>query len=424
MSVEAAFDRALRAAREHNDFNGLVVAVSGGGDSMALLSLAAGWGREARLPVLALTVDHGLRPASADEARQVAGICAGLGVDHRTLRWTGWDGAGNLQAKARDARYRLVAQEAAAALDRPAVLVGHTKDDLAETFLMRLARGSGVDGLAAMRGEWREAGILWLRPLIEVTRGDLRDYLRGQGADWIEDPSNDDEGFTRVRMRRAMALLDEVGLDTDRLAGTARTMARVRSALDHYTLAAGRDIARTEAGDVLFDAAALSAVPDEIRLRLLAGALVWVTSAAYRPRFEALCDLDDKIASRGRMTLGGALFTLKRGELRVTREPKAVEGLRAVPGALWDNRWRVSPPPGFEAKSLSVERLGEAGLRDCPNWRETGLPRDSLLSGPAVWDRAMGDARLVAAPRAGLENGWSASLHPYGGDFLSSLLSH
>ena len=198
-------------------------------------------------------------------------------------------------------------------------------------------------------------------------------------------------------------------------------MGRVRTALEFYTHETARRIVRTQAGDVIFDAQALAAAPDEVRLRLLAHAIRWIGSATYRPRFAALCDIDARLAERRRMPLGGALFMRTKDHIRVTREAKAVADSRAAPGDVWDSRWRIEGPA---APFHVVAPLGEEGLRDCPGWRETGLPRESLIASPAIWNEASGIATLVAAPLAGAENGWQAVLCPPMGDFFSSLLSH
>ena len=154
----------------------LGLAVSGGGDSVALLHLAVACG----LQPAVVTVNHGLRAEAASEAAQVAGVAAALGLSHETLLWQGWDHTGNLQDAARKARRRLIS---AWALQNniASVALGHTQNDIAETFLMRLQRGAGVDGLAKMAGHWSEGGILWQRPLLGFTRNDLRLWLQAQG---------------------------------------------------------------------------------------------------------------------------------------------------------------------------------------------------------------------------------------------------
>lgn len=217
------------AARVSDALNGLLgaavpvrlgVAVSGGGDSLALLHLMHDWARANGSDLRAVTVDHGLRAAAPGEAAQVARLCADLGLPHDTLHWTGWDQSGNLQAEARRARYRLMAGWARGH-DLQAVALGHTLDDQAETVLMRLARGSGVDGLSAMAGRRDDLGMRWLRPLLAIRRDDLRAFLSGLGVDWVDDPSNADTRFDRIKTRQALAQLAGLGIDAEGLADTA-----------------------------------------------------------------------------------------------------------------------------------------------------------------------------------------------------------
>lgn len=403
-------------ALAHAPIRHIGAAVSGGGDSMALLHLLHAWAAAAGLPLSVVTVDHGLRPEAGDEAGFVARICADLKRPHAIVTWQGWDGTGNLQDAARHARYGLITAWAqGAGVD--CVALGHTSDDQAETFLMRLMRGSGVDGLAAMRDDWQSGGLRWLRPLIGETRAALRDYLSGNGLRWIDDPSNDDARFDRVRMRRALEILKPLGITVDRLAETAGRMELARRALSRCAHDAATQFCRIEAGDVLIDRGGLAELEDEIRERLFAHALMWVSGAAYRPRLDALRDTLDRVLAGEARTLHGCLVAPTARGLRVGREARAVRDLVSQPDGLWDNRWRLNGNPGPGAE---IRALGEDGLGQCKAWRDTGLPRATLIASPAVWR----GSDLVAAPLAGRAGGWSAQIAPPRGDFFTSLLSH
>jgi tRNA(Ile)-lysidine synthase len=378
-----ALARAMSSAPE----GPLGVAVSGGGDSLALLLLLQASGRS----VEAVTVDHGLRPEAAVEAEAVARLCAERGIPHATLRWQGWTGRGNLQAAARAARRRLIA---AWARERGlgAVALGHTLEDQAETFLLRLARGSGVDGLAAMGFATRGEGLLWLRPLLEARRADLRAWLAGQGVPWAEDPSNADPAFARVRARAALDPLATLGLAPERLASAAAAMARARAALEAATGALARAcLAAGPAGDLTLDPAPWRSAPEEIRLRLLAAALGWVSGAPLRPRLAALTGVAGAIAA-GRvtgLTLHGCVLRAKGERVVLRREPERVG--QPVPfGAIWDARWSVTGP----CEGAEIAALGTAGLAARPLWRDSGLAREALLTTPGVWR----DGALRAAP--------------------------
>lgn len=380
----------------------LGLAVSGGGDSVALLHLAVAAG----VPVSVATVDHGLRAEAADEAAGVARACAGLGVPHRVLRWQ-WDGAGNLQDRARRGRLALLAGWARGA-GLAAVALGHTRDDLAETFLMRLARGAGVDGLSAMAARREVGGVAFVRPLLGIGREELRGWLRGRGVDWVEDPSNENDRFARVRVRRALAGLGAAGITPEALAGVAAQMAEVRDALDAQAAEAAARVAAVQGGDVIFDAAGFAALPAETRRRLLLAAVMWVGSAEYGPRGADLARLRAAVAAGRAATLAGVRVIHRRGEVRLLREARAVRGHEVDAGQVWDGRWRLSGP---DNKGLTIRMTGEAGLAQCPDWRATGLPRAGLLAAPALW---RGDL-LVAAPLAGLGNGWRADCAGPGG---------
>ena len=246
----------------------VALAVSGGADSLALMHLAARWcalpGRAASKPTI-LTVDHGLRAGSAAEAAEVARLARGLGFEHVLLRWEADKPKSNLQAAARAARYDLMAAHCHAAGIRVLVTAHHLEDQ-AETVLMRLGRGSGVDGLAAMpeAGAW--AGIDLLRPLLDLSKVRLTATLEAAGLEWIEDPSNQNERFERVRVRRALARLESLGITADRLALTARRMRRARAALDAATSELlERALELGPAGDCRIAADALRRAPTRLR---------------------------------------------------------------------------------------------------------------------------------------------------------------
>jgi len=400
---------AMRAALEaclarHPGLTRLGVAVSGGGDSVALVVAAA------ELPgvvVEAMTVDHGLRKASREEAAQVATLCAGLGLPHHRLDWQR-DAmpAGNLQQAARRARYRLIAARARA-LGLQAVFLGHTLDDQAETVLMRLARGSGVDGLAGMAEAAERGGMVWLRPFLGVRREALRAFLRERGVGWCEDPSNEDARFQRVRARQALALLAPLGIDAPGLAATAGRMRRARAALEAQTEAALADLARDDRGTVLVSPAALELMP-EIRDRFFARLVTGLTGVEHPPRLAGL----QRWIEAGGGPFMGCLMRPEGAGLRLFREYRAVAGTVAPVDALWDGRWQASGGEGAEMRAL-----GQAGLRQLsaqaraglhPHWRDSGLSESALKAMPALWR----DARLIAAPLALWPNGWHIAARP------------
>ena len=385
------------------------VAVSGGSDSVALLHLLAAAGQR----VSAVTVNHDLRAEAADEARFVAGLCAGLSVPHTVLVWNHGAIAGNLPDAARRARYGLMA-DWARGRGIARVMLGHTADDQAETVLMGLARGAGLDGLCGMRAGWDQGVVRFERPLLDVTRAALRGYLTRSGVGWVEDPTNDDVQYQRVRARKAMAALRPLGIGVEGLGDVARNLAAARAALVAGVGRAAAEIAQDRAGALFLDRAGLLDLPAEIARRLLIAAVMWVSRADYAPRADAIARLQAAVAEGRDATLWGCRMRVVDAEIRIVREPRAVVGAVCPPDQLWDGRWRVGGP--VEA-GHEVRALGAAGLLVCKDWREAGVSRDELLVSPAIW---RGDV-LIAAPMAGFSNGWTARIDA---GFTSFIISH
>jgi len=316
----------------------IVLAVSGGPDSMALMWLAARWRSAlARGPrLVAVTVDHGLRTEAAREARDVKRLARSLEVPHRTLRWTGAKPKTGLPAAARAARYRLLAQ-AARSNGATHILTAHTRDDQAETLLMRMLRGSGIAGLAAMTRVSEREGLWLARPLLDVSKAQLVATLNRARINFADDPTNRDVSYTRPRLRALMPALAAEGGDSKNLARLAARLARANAALEVLADGAERYLAlrdRNDAARFGFDAATFAGLAEEIRLRLLKRAIdrVGHEGPAELGKLEAvLAVLDQAIAaggSRQKLTLAGAMVTLIGGRIHVEPAPPR----RAKPG--------------------------------------------------------------------------------------------
>ncbi|NNE51015.1 MAG: tRNA lysidine(34) synthetase TilS [Sulfitobacter sp.] len=396
------------------------VAVSGGGDSMALLDLLQIFCTAEGITLHAATVDHGLREGSAEEAAIVADQCKRIGIAHETLLWKDWTGEGNLQAEARKARYALLARWAQG-LGIDTVALGHTADDQAETVLMRLARRAGVDGLSAMRARRVREGITWVRPLLSVRRRALRTYLRAKGIDWIEDPSNEDQIFDRIKARQALAALAPLEIDVEGLCEVADQLRQAREALEWQTFITAQKAVTLPAGAVVIGEKLFETEPAEIRRRLFVRALNWVSGSAYPPRRAAVSAVICQVARGQAGTTDGCHVRRIGGAIWVFRELNAVRSVACPLDKLWDNRWRITPPEKLgDAAGLEIRALGEEGLLQCPDWRETAVPRVVLLSSPAVWR----DDALVAAPLAGKGENWHAEVKNGEDAFFATLLSH
>ena len=392
----------------------LGVAVSGGSDSLALLYLMHDWSGSA---LHVVTVDHGLRPEAATEAAQVADFCAALSVTHTTLRWDGWDGQGNLSDRARRARYGLMADWAAGQGIHD-IALGHTADDQAETLLMRLARASGIDGLAAMAPRREVHGVIWHRPMLDLSRVDLRGDLTRRGVRWIDDPTNTDATYRRVRARHALAELAPLGVTIDGLARSAHHLREARETLAHYAACEAETAVQFQSGDILLDGAQMAAMRPDIARRILIGALHWIAGPGYGARGREMDRALEAIRTGDKTTLFGCTILPEQGATRITREYAAIRDICAAPGQLWDGRWTLIGPVNMDG--LEVRALGPNGRIACPDWRATGLPLASIEATPAVWQ---GDA-LIAAPLAGLAQGWVATSGRDADDFRAILLSH
>jgi tRNA(Ile)-lysidine synthase len=342
--------------------------VSGGSDSTALIRLAREWA-EANHPQLklsVLTVDHGLRPESADEARQVGDWARGLGLSHHVLAWDGAKPESGLQARARQARYGLMARwcgENGASL----LLTGHTLDDQAETVLMRLERSQSPGSLAGIpaKGSWD--GLALLRPLLGARRQALRDYLASLGQDWIEDPSNDDPRFERVRVRQALAGLAGGEVTPERLAALAEACARTGILLERLGLQwLSRWLKEEETGICHVPRDPFLLLPEPLQQDILARILRHYGGGQSQPEPEELRRLARWVAEGPvRCTLGGALLGRRKQSFWVAREPGRVSPEPLVipdsGSAVWDGRFLVTAAPGA---SVSLPERGALPLTD------------------------------------------------------------
>ncbi len=395
----------------------LGVAVSGGGDSMALLCLTAEYVRGTDIELHAVTVDHGLRQAAKDEVRLVMDTCGRLGIPHHVEFWQTWAGQGNLMAEAREARYELMSGWAHAN-DIEAIALAHTANDQAETLMMRLARGAGVDGLSAMASRRVQHGVMWLRPLLRVHRRELRYYLESNDIRWVEDPTNEDRDFERVRMRDALRLLEPLGLGIDTLVGVADNMSKAREALDWQTFLAARDMSKVSHGAIALDLRRFRTLPEEIARRMLVRAISWLSGNTYAPRRASMLGAVEAVRNGRTHTLDGCQMMREDDLVWIFREYNAVRDTVAEVGETWDNRWILTGPE--DDPSQVVRALGEFGLRQIDEWRETGVPRAALAGSPAVWE---GD-ELIAAPVAGMGEGWTAELDGGNDAYFAAILSH
>lgn len=387
----------------------LAVAVSGGSDSLALARLCHDWAQSQNRRIIGLTVDHGLRQDSADEAAQVGRWLAQWGMEHHCQTWSGPKPAGGIQAAARQARYGLM-EAFCLRHGIDDLLLGHTADDQAETIYLRLMKKSGLDGLAGMARlapplTTNGPGPRRLRPLLSCGRADLQDYLVGLGQSWISDPSNDNMAFERIIARRRIAAAGEGPLGRVALLDLAQGAARLRQDLVAET---DRAIARLvivyDAGYGRIDGAGFARLPREIGLRVLSRLVRAIGGASsYGPRSERLERLLNQMyaGEPSGQTLGHCRLVPKQGGWIICRERRNLPPAQSVgPGEkiIWDGRFRLSFGPAlpsnawvaaFDPRFLSPERPGlqfHKGVFPVP-----GVVLPSL---PALYD----DEGILAVP--------------------------
>jgi len=299
------------------------IAVSGGGDSMALLHLTRAWASVRDVTLSAITIDHNL---------------------------------GNLQDAARQARYRMINDWRG---DIEHILIGHTLDDQAETLLLRLKRGSGVDGMTGIKPiTHHPSGMTLIRPLLNITRQDLRDYLVACDHPWFDDPSNDNAAFDRIAMRQLIPQLKSAGISLDRFALIATHMQRAQDALYHTAGDVFQSIGRQQGTDLIFDRADFFATHSETQFRLLSA------------------------------SLHGCLIYPYQNTLRITREYAATQD--SADQTVWDGRWQAVDL----SAQHSVQALGKHGATQLESDLRKTVPFRSLHVQPAVF---FGD-QLIYAP--------------------------
>lgn len=300
----------------HDPGTPIAVALSGGPDSMALLHLLSH--RCDIQTIHAITVEHGLRKGSAQEAKTVAEwVREWPGVEHHILKWTGAKPEAAIMEKARTARYDLMAKWCTRHKIEE-LWLGHNQTDQAETFLFRLAKGSGLDGLGAMKPEqaYQETKLNLIRPLLNIAKKDLLDYCITHDIPHVQDPTNSNHKYARSRLRQSLPVLEAEGLSEKRLAVTAQRLARARAALDFYTGEALDGAASISKNKAAIELEIMATVPAEIRLRMVRHVLGQMGIDSYGPRLETLEDrLEEVFADlkkAKRFTLGGFLFSCSR----------------------------------------------------------------------------------------------------------------
>nr|WP_255453096.1 tRNA lysidine(34) synthetase TilS [Phyllobacterium sp. SYP-B3895] len=364
----------------------VIVAVSGGSDSLGLLHLLAELraSRPQFPAIIAVTVDHRLRPEAAEEAGYVATLCAELGIKHRTLAWDEPKPQTALSALARDARYRLLCQAAREA-DTDVILTGHTQDDQIETYAMRRLRTSseGSDrGLAGMAPATLFEREIWLvRPLLGITREAIRAYLRSRSVAWRDDPSNEDPKYERVRIRKALR-------NEERASILANIATKTKRRMTHNIGAAAllqKSVAVHDGTLAEIERSAFAGDRDDLRLAV--GVLLAAMGGLSMLPAAEICDRAiQHIAGDGtfrRVSLGRCVIEVKRDKAIIYRELRSLPEVSVGAGetAIWDGRYRLT---NWTKNPVEIVPVGNGNTGSIEGERPTNSHSGALKSSPAI----------------------------------------
>lgn len=326
------------------DNSPFVVAVSGGSDSMALLYLVDLWAREQETDFHVITIDHGLRAESAKEVLWVKDKCEEIDRPCHCIKLDLDGDKSSLQERAREARYQALIDQCHE-IGSTTLLVAHHADDQIETLLHRLISGSGLQGLTGMDMVSKRQGVDIFRPLLSFKKSELLDFLKLNNKEWMEDPSNKKEIFTRVRLRQ---FLQEEGLSAKRLDILHQRLSRANDALDFVTQNLFEQFSSFQFwGEVTFDLEKFHAQPLEIQIRILEKMIRAVRGSGLS--YMKLSSLEDIVHSQEqRRTLHGCLIDVKEGQMTVVREPmkQSIEPIVST-SYIWDDRFEISGASGY-----------------------------------------------------------------------------
>jgi tRNA(Ile)-lysidine synthase len=382
----------------HNEKK-VAIAVSGGIDSMALVFLAKKFVSTLAdgMELVAITVDHGLRPSSTKEAEFVGNVMKKHEIEHYILKWEGEKPEFNVEAIAREKRYELLT-DFCKSRGIGCLLVAHHADDQAENFLIRLFRGSGIDGLASMRDVNEMNGVKILRPLLEVTKEELREYLIKHDIKWIEDKSNYDERYLRNKIRGFLDDLDDKNAIVDRINSAVNSIAKAKDVIETELLKEAKEIVKyCDEGYVRLNVSKFCELDEELGLRLLAWCLMEVSGNPYKPRLEKLKRVYDEVVGNKPVkswTFYGCMLESSdvngdKNEIFIYREKKAIKNeLVSIGGGefLWDGRFILHAKNGVK---FSVETLDSGELKkileDCGKLKKIkGIDKKILLTIPVI----------------------------------------
>lgn len=329
MTIYTTFSKALDEIIKENKISKntpIAIAVSGGSDSMALALLTKQWATKNGVEILVINVDHGLRRKSKKESEKVSLWMDRLDIKNEIITYKGKIPTSNIEAIAREYRYDLIKKHCEKHSVKT-LLVGHNLNEKTETFYLNLIRGSGVYGLSGMKEFSKRNGLNIIRPLMNISKPEIKKYLKSKNQKWIEDSSNKDEKYLRVKVRKLKNIFAKLGLEDDRVSNTIDSFQRVRRTLEFYTSEACKNILKKYNGIVIFDIEKYKEYPEEIQLRSLSEILINVSKKDYSPRMKKLENLHKELLggfkSKKAMTLSNCKFSkTSNGKISIELEKK------------------------------------------------------------------------------------------------------
>ena len=367
------------------------LAVSGGGDSIAMLVLASEWAKANRKNIKVVTINHNLRKESKKEVIFTKEFTEKLGHAHTTLEWKRQTEVGNLQSQASFARKKLISNWAQFNKIKT-VLLAHTIDDQVETILMRFARGSGVDGLVGMKKKINLEGICWFRPLLAISRNDLRNFLKLKRISWKEDPTNQDRKYLRVKSRYIIDQLKQIGIDTDLIINTSKRMENAKQVLnDVAKIACYRYMTLKQWGDIEVEKELFYSCREDTFLRILAGIIRGISGNIYRPRYKELINFYKDIITpsfKGRTLCGVLARAINKKIIVFRREPSFPNCISdlSTKSIIWDGRWQLSISRNLK-KFEYIGPLGSNGYQQIKNQVTKKKYSEGFLSSPALFNK-------------------------------------
>ena len=344
------------------DIRRIALAVSGGRDSLALMFLINKWLKNNKLEkdVVVLTVNHQLREESNAECAEVALIAQGYGFHHKILIWHHENIKTSIQERARNARYALMINYLKEnSIDT--LVTGHTLDDKIETFLMRLSKGSGLEGLKSIQTSRNLNGINLFRPLLIMTRDQTTKILLSENIGWIDDPTNDDEKYERIQIRNNISTLEKFNISKEMLQLTLNRLGRAHEVISNVTEKALREVLHFDSlGYVSLDYDILKAYPYEIIIKVFEKALIYVNGKRVSLQsLERVCS--EVIQTRKPKTINGCVIYTKKNIIHITRENRDIESLNLKVGDLqvWDNRFTICLK-SFNEDFITIKNLARS----------------------------------------------------------------